>query len=208
MTNRLQELREARDDAEREYKLARRGRDHDEVVCAARALERADDRLADEERHVNMANGTKVEDTMDDVARVNGFENEVDLHRHVVRVDLSTPQKIAAFKTWQHDDGSKDGILKLLGEYVPQPYANLSNKAMARKLRAGDAIDLADFLQSDGTYLLPEGLVIEGKDLCDASQEAWMWSVGKSLTTGERRAARDARYYENEARGWKCEWLR
>lgn len=117
MADRLQELREALVSAEREYQLARRiSRYHDEIVCAARVMERAEDALADEERHVSMEKGTEIVDNMESAAREMGFESEADLHRHVCRVDISTPEKLFAFRMWQHQDGTKAGILKLLGE--------------------------------------------------------------------------------------------
>ncbi len=82
------------------------------------------------------------------------------------------------------------------------------NLAMQRHLDTGEAIDLGKFRQEDGSYLLPADLDIDDKDLCDATLgiEQWVWSVGKNKITGERRAALDARYYENP--GWVCEWLR
>lgn len=42
-----------------------------------------------------------------------GFANEQELHTMVAHVDLSSAEKIAAFKRWQYEDGTKDGLLKL-----------------------------------------------------------------------------------------------
>lgn len=42
-----------------------------------------------------------------------GFESEKEFHHLVASVDLSTPEKTAAFKKWQDEDGSKGGLLKL-----------------------------------------------------------------------------------------------
>jgi hypothetical protein len=50
---------------------------------------------------------------MEETARELGFENEKEMHRLVASVDLSTPEKIAAFKKWQFEDGTKDGLIKL-----------------------------------------------------------------------------------------------
>lgn len=43
-----------------------------------------------------------------------GFESEKEFHHLVASVDISTPEKSAAFKKWQDEDGSKEGLLKLL----------------------------------------------------------------------------------------------
>lgn len=88
------------------------------------------------------------------------------------------------------------------------PYPRLANRAMARALTSGEAIDLAKYRQEDGTYLLPGDLDIEAKDLCDATPgiENWVWSVGKNHANGERRAALDDRFYGRP--DWTCEWLR
>lgn len=42
-----------------------------------------------------------------------GFENEEEFHRLVSEVDISTTAKLSAFKYWQHQDGSKTGLLAL-----------------------------------------------------------------------------------------------
>jgi hypothetical protein len=43
-----------------------------------------------------------------------GFESESEFHRMVSSVDLSTPVKRTAFKDWQHNDGTKKGLMKLV----------------------------------------------------------------------------------------------
>ena len=42
-----------------------------------------------------------------------GFNNSSDFNDHVLNVDISTDEKLKAFKTWQIKDGTKEGILKL-----------------------------------------------------------------------------------------------
>ena len=48
-----------------------------------------------------------------DLVKKYGFESEREFHKLVSSVDLSSSQKIAAFKNWQNEDGTKEGILKL-----------------------------------------------------------------------------------------------
>jgi len=43
-----------------------------------------------------------------------GFDSAAEFHRMVASVDLSTPDRFAAFKRWQEEDGTKQG-LSLLG---------------------------------------------------------------------------------------------
>ena len=49
----------------------------------------------------------------DEVAKSNGFSDAYELHRLVAQVDISTVEKMAAFKKWQRDDGTKAGLLRL-----------------------------------------------------------------------------------------------
>ncbi len=51
--------------------------------------------------------------TFDELARKSGFESEKDFHATVASVDISTFQKYSAFKKWQDEDGTKEGLLKL-----------------------------------------------------------------------------------------------
>ena len=86
-------------------------------------------------------------------------------------------------------------------------YPDMMNRAMARKLVAGECVDLSECERhGDGSYIVPDNLWQEGIDYCDAKTERWIWSIGVHKETGERRAATDARFYEAPA--WKCIWLR
>lgn len=53
------------------------------------------------------------ENSLDDVVKELGFEDEMDFHRLVASIDLSTVEHREAFKDWQFQDGSKTGLLKL-----------------------------------------------------------------------------------------------
>ena len=50
---------------------------------------------------------------MDELFKQVGFESEIEFHRLVAAADLSTPEKVQAFKAWQNNDGTKAGLLKL-----------------------------------------------------------------------------------------------
>ena len=51
--------------------------------------------------------------TLDEIAKEKGFENEKEFSELVANVDITTPEKLAAFKFWQLRDGSKRGLLEL-----------------------------------------------------------------------------------------------
>jgi len=42
-----------------------------------------------------------------------GFEDEQEFFKLVSSVDLSTQEKREAFKKWQEEDGTKEGLIKL-----------------------------------------------------------------------------------------------
>ena len=49
-----------------------------------------------------------------------GFADMAEWSRMVARTDLSTPDKIAAFERWKHEDGSKTGLEKLPSGAFPK----------------------------------------------------------------------------------------
>lgn len=53
---------------------------------------------------------------LEDAIKEFGFESEKEFHRLVASVDLSTPAKRTTFKDWQFNDGSKEGLLRLIGK--------------------------------------------------------------------------------------------
>jgi hypothetical protein len=85
-------------------------------------------------------------------------------------------------------------------------YTSMSNKAMLRKLLTHDALDVCVEGREvePGVYRLRR--FCEGVDYCDASKEAWIWSIGKRKTDGEILASTDSRYYRND--DFECLWLR
>lgn len=84
-----------------------------------------------------------------------------------------------------------------------EPVHNLRMKEL---LKDREALDVSAFLQPDGDYHLPKGFFQEDIDYCDAKREAWIWSIGKDLKTGEVVAATSAKFYMNPA--YECLWLR
>jgi hypothetical protein len=72
----------------------------------------------------------------------------------------------------------------------------MQNRAMLRKITSGQCIDISDCMRTvDGHYVLRE--FVEGKDYCDAADEAWIWSIGKHRETGIILASRASDLYQN-----------
>lgn len=46
----------------------------------------------------------------DEIAQALGFASAEEFHRMVANADISTPEKLAAFKAWQENDGTKAGL--------------------------------------------------------------------------------------------------
>jgi hypothetical protein len=101
--------------------------------------------------------------------------------------------------------------------------AVMRNQAMARKLKAGKAIDISSRPRTKrGDYVLAG--FTDDVDYCDATQEAWVWSIGKLLepveTTmmngdvvilpaGTILASLDSNHYSaGQSQIIECVWLR
>jgi hypothetical protein len=80
------------------------------------------------------------------------------------------------------------------------------NKRMEEMLREGEAIDVSPYLNRDGDYDLPASIDVDGKDLCNAETEQWIWSVGKRLSDGAIIASHSSKLYQNPE--FECIWLR
>lgn len=90
-------------------------------------------------------------------------------------------------------------------------WEKLQNKRMAEKLSDFDAEDLSQCERTpEGYYILTGELAspdrIEGTDFCDASNEAWIWSIGQHKKTGQVLASTDTIFYKNPE--YECLWLR
>ncbi|HZF28713.1 MAG TPA: hypothetical protein VE907_06330 [Gammaproteobacteria bacterium] len=74
---------------------------------------------------------------------------------------------------WILSVGDRIKIVELEGD------ASLVNRAMARKLAIGAAVDVAGFERLGPYYVVPKAQAID-VDFCDASREAWIWSIGRA----------------------------
>jgi AraC-like DNA-binding protein len=50
---------------------------------------------------------------MEEIVKEYGFESLEEFHHMIANIDLTSPEKISAFKNWQGTDGTKTGLLKL-----------------------------------------------------------------------------------------------
>lgn len=51
---------------------------------------------------------------MEDLVKELGFDSVAEYHKLVAAADISTPEKMADFQIWKNEDGSKEGLLKLI----------------------------------------------------------------------------------------------
>lgn len=81
----------------------------------------------------------------------------------------------------------------------------MRNQSMARKLRRGEAVDVATCPRDpDGNYILQS--FEEGKDYCDSRTEEWIWSIGRRLEDNALLASTGTTFYQNDR--YVCLWLR
>lgn len=78
------------------------------------------------------------------------------------------------------------------------------NKAMERKLKNGEAIDLSK-CQREGRYYIVRAFV-DGVDYCDAETESWIWSIGRRYSDGVVLASTGSELYQNSQ--FHCLFLR
>ena len=52
--------------------------------------------------------------TIDKAAKNFGFLDREEMNRLIASIDLSTQEKVVAFKLWQKSDGTRDGLVRLL----------------------------------------------------------------------------------------------
>src|SRR5262245_13530271 len=90
---------------------------------------------------------------------------------------------------------------------IGDEWRHLANKRMAEKLTTGEAKDVGPYRTQTGFYELPPGFFEVGLDYCDASREAWIWSIGRELTAAGRVFASTGNgLYQNPR--YECLWLR
>lgn len=90
-------------------------------------------------------------------------------------------------------------------ELIKDRWSGMLNKAMARKLRRGEAVDISNCpTTKEGYYILDD--FFEDKDYCDAAKEAWIWSIGVNYATGQVLASTSSNLYQNPE--FECIFLR
>ncbi len=52
---------------------------------------------------------------MEEFVKEMGFESEKEFHQMVASVDLTNPTKMKMFLDWKENDGTKEGLLKVIG---------------------------------------------------------------------------------------------
>lgn len=99
-----------------------------------------------------------------------------------------------------------------------EAYPTLRNRAMARKLVQGRALDVRTMMLQvepatathrwwpDGALIFTLREYVDNKDYCDVETERWIWSIGRCLLDGRILASTDLRFYENP--DFECLWLR
>lgn len=84
----------------------------------------------------------------------------------------------------------------------------MDNLAMEALLKTGEAVDVSGYEKTpEGWYKIPDWQGVRDLDLCVASIERWIHSVGKNLATGEVFASTTNVFYPPK-NGWECVWLR
>ncbi len=113
--------------------------------------------------------------TMDELARAMGFAGAAEFHRLVAATDITTQDKLAAFRSWQENDGSKAGLLALRGP-VSDPSETLALIAEHR---------LTLVPQTGGLWLaLPAGTATV-RDSFTIERDEWDACAGGGSTIGD-----------------------
>lgn len=96
-------------------------------------------------------------------------------------------------------------------------YFGMLNRAMRDKLERGECVDVsrcAIYTNDEtpdiahGAYVIPPDVWQEDVDYCNADIETWIWSIGRRQGDGMIFAAHDVRFYQAEAKGFACLFLR
>lgn len=51
---------------------------------------------------------------MEEIVKEMGFESEKEFHKMVASVELTNPIKMKLFLDWKENDGTKEGLLKII----------------------------------------------------------------------------------------------
>ena len=86
----------------------------------------------------------------------------------------------------------------------------MKNLRMQEKLNRMVCLDVAVHGREveAGIFEMDESFdfLCDGKDLCVAQTEEWIWSVGRRKSDGKIFASTDSRFYGDDA--YECIWLR
>jgi hypothetical protein len=52
---------------------------------------------------------------MEELVKEMGFDSEKEFHKLNASVDLTDPKKLAEYLKWKEEDGTKEGLLKVIG---------------------------------------------------------------------------------------------
>lgn len=85
-------------------------------------------------------------------------------------------------------------------------YGSMSNKRMAEKLTAREALDVRSLGREIEPGVFALGDFVDEVDYCDALKEEWIGSIGRERATNELFAAVDARFCQDPL--YECLWLR
>lgn len=56
----------------------------------------------------------KTKISMEEIIKEYGFESQAEFSELINNVDLSSPEKVEAFRKWQIEDGTKENLLKII----------------------------------------------------------------------------------------------
>jgi hypothetical protein len=87
----------------------------------------------------------------------------------------------------------------------------MRNLAMERKLKSGEAVNVANLGTevSPGLWVLlvsPQDLLELDWCVVNNNEEEWVWSIGRHLKSGKFYVATDTRLFRNP--DYECVWLR
>jgi hypothetical protein len=79
------------------------------------------------------------------------------------------------------------------------------NLRMQEKIKAGEAIDVSDFPQTNGDYVITHNF-IDNVDYCVAAEDDWIRSIGRRKSDGVILASTSGKFYQHP--DFECIWLR
>jgi len=81
----------------------------------------------------------------------------------------------------------------------------MTNLRAQEKIDSGEAIDLSDFPQTNGDYVITNNFV-EGMDYYVTAENDWIRSIGRRKSDGVILASTSSKFYQHP--DFECIWLR